>query len=267
MNILETICNSKRHEVAAQKETVPLSDITVLLNSQFRKRVSFKRALENSTSGIIAEFKRKSPSKGWIHPDADVTQIVQSYETGGAAAISCLTDEPFFGGSFDDFRKARETVKQIPLLRKDFIIDEYQIYQSKAMGADVILLIAACLTVEDIARFTAIAHELDMETLLEIHDESELTSICPDADVIGINNRNLKTFVTDVQHSIALAKHIPDRFIKISESGLSLPETVLQLMRAGFKGFLMGENFMKTHQPGDTLKEFIGVIARNTNDL
>ena len=262
MHILDTICHNKRLEIARQKEAIPYP-----MTGDVRKKVSFKQALVNSNSGIIAEFKRKSPTKGWINPDADVTKVVQSYEAAGAAAISCLTDEPFFGGSFTDFEKARETVRQIPLLRKDFILDEYQIYQSKAMGADVILLIAACLSSEEIARFTSIAHDLDMEVLLEIHEESELSSICLDADVIGINNRNLKTFVTDVRHTLDLASKISDRFLKISESGLSDPETVIQLHQAGFRGFLMGESFMKTADPGETLREFIkSVIPRLTRD-
>jgi indole-3-glycerol phosphate synthase len=257
MHQLDKICQSKLNEIARQKEVIPFSDLENILNSQSRKKVSFKQALIHSDSGIIAEFKRKSPSKGWINPEANVTNVVRSYEAAGAAAVSCLTDEPFFGGSFDDFKKAREAISRIPLLRKDFILDEYQLYQSKVMGADVVLLIAACLTTEEIARFTAIAHELDMEALIEIHDESELSSICPKADVIGINNRNLKTFATDIQYSMKLASLIPDSFVKISESGLSRPETVIQLRQAGFRGFLMGENFMKTEEPGESLKEFI----------
>jgi indole-3-glycerol phosphate synthase len=278
MDLLNTICRSKRLEIARQKEAVPISELkkfviprltrdplkrTTQITEGLRVKptmthsLSFKQALINSDSGIIAEFKRKSPSKGWIRPEADVTQIVQSYEAAGAVAVSCLTDEPFFGGSFSDFRKAREAIDRIPLLRKDFILDEYQLYQSKAMGADVVLLIAACLTAAEITRFTAIAHDLDMEVLVEIHEESELSSICPDADVIGINNRNLKTFETDIRHSLDLAKRIPDKFLKISESGLSRPETVIQLRQAGFNGFLMGETFMKTADPGGTLREFI----------
>ena len=260
-NILEQICRSKRLEIARQKDAIPFEELKIILNIQFKKKVSFKRALLDSDSGIIAEFKRKSPSKGWIHPDAEVTSTVHSYETAGATAISCLTDEPFFGGNLEDFRKTRETIKNIPLLRKDFMLDEYQFYQSKAMGADVVLLITACLTAEEIARFTSIAHELDMEVLLEIHDESELASICPDADVIGINNRNLKNFVTDIQNTLDLASRIPENFVKISESGLSNPETVLQLRQAGFRGFLMGERFMKTSDPGETLREFIGCVC------
>ncbi|MCL1911352.1 MAG: indole-3-glycerol phosphate synthase TrpC [Leptospirales bacterium] len=257
MHILDTICRSKRLEIAGQKKEVLISGLKDSLSLKPRKKVSFKQALAVSESGIIAEFKRKSPSKGWIHQDADVTLVVRSYEEAGAAAISCLTDEPFFGGSFTDFEKARKAIGHVPLLRKDFILDEYQLYQSKLMGADVVLLIAACLTVDEIFRFTAIAHELDMEVLLEIHEESELSSICPDADVIGINNRNLKTFNTDIRHTIDLASRVPKQFLKISESGLSQPETVIQLRQAGFRGFLMGENFMKTNDPGKSLREFI----------
>jgi len=260
-NILKIICANKHLEVARQKEAISISFLEYTLSSQKREKVSFKQALEISDSGIIAEFKRRSPSKGWIHPDADVASIVQTYEASGAAAVSCLTDEKFFGGGFDDFRKARAVIKQIPLLRKDFIVDEYQIYQSKLMGADIILLIAACLTQEETVRFTKIAHELDMEVLLEIHNEEELSYIQPDIDVIGINNRNLKTFATDIRHTIELANKIPDTFLKISESGLSNPQTVIDLREKGFKGFLMGENFMKTTQPGETLKKFIKQIV------
>jgi len=262
MDILDKICRNKRIEIARQKTLNPLKGtFSVRTDFSIRKKISFKQALINSDSGIIAEFKRKSPSKGWINQYADVTSIVKSYEASGAAAISCLTDELFFGGSYEDFKKAREVIKQIPLLRKDFILDEYQLYQSKAMGADAVLLIAACLTAEEITRFTSIAHDLDMEVLLEIHDESELSSICPDVDVIGINNRNLKTFVTDINCTLDLANKIPDNFVKISESGISCPETVIQLRQAGFRGFLMGESFMKTEDPGETLREFIGGIT------
>jgi indole-3-glycerol phosphate synthase len=260
-NILQTICDNKRLEVARQKEAVSIPFLEYMLSFQKREKVSFKQALAASNSGIIAEFKRRSPSKGWIHPDADVISIVQDYEASGAAAISCLTDEKFFGGIFEDFKKARAASNRIPLLRKDFIVDEYQIYQSKVMGADVILLIAACLTQEETSSFTEIAHELDMEVLLEIHSEEELSYIQPFIDVVGINNRNLKTFETNIRHTIELANKIPDTFLKISESGLSDPQTVIDLRKKGFRGFLMGENFMKTAQPGETLKEFIKQIV------
>ncbi|MDR0732661.1 MAG: indole-3-glycerol phosphate synthase TrpC [Dysgonamonadaceae bacterium] len=264
-NILQTICDNKRLEVARQKEAAAISFLDYIASFQKRGKVSFRQALAASASGVIAEFKRRSPSKGWIHADADVTGIVQDYEAAGAAAISCLTDEQFFGGGFKDFKKARAAISRIPLLRKDFIVDEYQIYQSKIMGADVILLIAACLTKDETVRFAALAHELDMEVLLEIHSEEELPYIHPLIDVVGVNNRNLKTFATDVRHTIELAAKIPDTFLKISESGLSDPQTVVDLRKKGFSGFLMGENFMKTNQPGKTLSEFIGKVNELTS--
>jgi indole-3-glycerol phosphate synthase len=261
-NILQTICGNKRLEVARQKEAVNIPFLEYMLSFQKREKISFKQALAVSGSGIIAEFKRRSPSRGKIHPDADVTGIVQAYEASGATAISCLTDEKFFGGGFEDFKQARAAVSRIPLLRKDFIVDEYQIYQSKVMGADAILLIAACLTEKETARFAEIAHELDMEVLLEIHSGEELSYIHPHIDVVGINNRNLKTFATDIRHTIELAGKIPDTCLKISESGLSDPQTVIDLRKKGFRGFLMGENFMKTDQPGKTLREFINELTR-----
>ena len=265
MNILDTICNNKRLEVERQKEAASLSYLKKLLSLQVTETTSFKDALSNSDTGIIAEFKRKSPSKGWIHPNADISSIVKGYEESGASAISCLTDEIFFGGSFNDFKQARNTLTKLPLLRKDFIIDEYQIYQSKLMGADAILLIAACLPPDASYRFTNIAHTLGMEVLLEIHNEEELEYIQPNVDVIGINNRDLKTFQTNIQHTINLSHKIPEKFIKISESGLSQPETVIKLQHEGFKGFLMGESFMKTTDPARTLKEFIQKIKDYEN--
>jgi indole-3-glycerol phosphate synthase len=258
--ILGQICENKRLEVARQKEAMPLSYMMNFLDVTDHQTISFKQALTNSHSGIIAEFKRRSPSKGWIHADADIKSIVVGYEQAGATAISILTDEKFFGGTFHDFHRARKRIKQIPLLRKDFIVDEYQVYQSKVMGADVILLIAACLTKEETFRFTEIAHELNMEVLLEIHNEEELAYIQPNVDVVGINNRDLKTFVTDIRHTIDLANRIPDSYVKISESGLSKPETVIQLRQAGFKGFLMGENFMKNEAPDVALEKFISEL-------
>ncbi|MDR1562117.1 MAG: indole-3-glycerol phosphate synthase TrpC [Dysgonamonadaceae bacterium] len=262
-NILARITHNKRIEVERQKEVISLRYIEYNLGFRKRKKVSLKESLSGSPTGIIAEFKRRSPSKGWINRDADAGNVVASYESAGAAAISCLTDEQFFGGGFDDFHIARNVVKTIPLLRKDFIIDEYQIYQSKAMGADVILLIASCLTQDQAVRFTDIAHSLDMEVLLELHDENELQYITSDIDVIGVNNRNLKTFVTGIDRTVALSKHIPENFIKISESGLSDPQTVTDLRSAGFRGFLMGEIFMRTDNPGATLKQFISQVQVN----
>jgi indole-3-glycerol phosphate synthase len=263
MNILETICDNKRMEVLRQKEVIPLSYLEKMLSFQCPKKISFRQSLLQSETGIIAEFKRRSPSKGWIYRDADVETVAGGYEAAGAAAVSCLTDERFFGGDFSDFRKARAVLRHTPLLRKDFMVDEYQIYQSKVMGADVILLIAACLSREETFRFTEIAHSLDLEVLLEIHSEEELAHIHPAVDVVGINNRNLKTFATDIRHTIELAHQIPDKYVKISESGLSDPETVVRLRQEGFKGFLMGENFMKTKEPGKALETFISYLSPN----
>ncbi len=261
MNLLENICNNKRLEVARQKEAVPLFHLKEVISSLSWAGVSFRQSLLDSQSGIIAEFKRRSPSKGWIHPDANIREIVKGYEDAGAAAISCLTDEQFFGGSFSDFNTARRLITKIPLLRKDFIIDEYQIYQSKVIGADIILLIAACLTKEEVEQFSKTAQQLGMEVLLEIHNQEELAYIQPYIDVVGINNRDLKTFTTDIQHTIELAQQIPAEYVKISESGISKPETVIHLRQEGFKGFLMGENFMKTENPAQTLKEFIAKVT------
>ena len=260
MSILETIILQKRLEVDRQKEAFGLEE---LQQSERMKRstVSFTKALEQSKSGIIAEFKRKSPSKGFIHPGADAEIIVPGYEKGGAAAVSVLTDSEFFGGSLSDLKKARERVK-LPLLRKDFIVDEYQIYQAKAMGADFILLIAAALNPAIVKQFASLAKQLQLQSLLEIHTESELECVCDEVDAIGINNRDLKTFVTDINVSFALGEKIPSRFIKVSESGISEPSVVNELRSAGFKGFLMGENFMKEADPCKALQSFIKKLKR-----
>ena len=262
LSTLDAICDNKRLEVARQKDALPLAYLKERIEDPPpRPRRSLKEALTHYPPGIIAEFKRRSPSKGPIHPNADAVAIVRDYEAAGAAAISCLTDERFFGGGFADFERARAAITRIPLLRKDFIIDEYQLYQSKLMGADVVLLIAACLAPDDIARFAAIARELGMETLLEIHDERELPCVpLANADVVGINNRNLKTFDTTLQHTIALAHRLPEATVKISESGISEPRTVVELRRQGLQGFLIGEHFMRNPSPGTALKQFIEVV-------
>lgn len=241
-----------------------------------------KRALASSPAGIIAEFKRRSPSKGWIYKTAKADEIPTAYEAAGASAISILTDAKFFGGSLRDIRTARPLV-DIPILRKDFIIDEYQLLQARIAGADAVLLIAACLTQEECADLTARAHALGLEVLLEIHSPRELAYISKDVDMVGVNNRNLGTFVTDVENSFRIAgqlrqtiagvrnisdarnvpnaqgssdtpRHLP---LLVSESGISHPETICRLRTAGFRGFLIGETFMKTPQPGDALKGFI----------
>jgi indole-3-glycerol phosphate synthase len=261
MNILQQICEKKREEIVRQKENMPLAYLQQFYDLTGHPTISFKQALLNSRSGIIAEFKRRSPSKDWIHSGADVKKITSDYERSGAAAISILTDEPFFGGSFHDFKRARKVVTRIPLLRKDFILDEYQIHQSKVLGADVILLIAACLTKEEVAHFSALAHSLELEVLLEIHNEKELDYLTDDIDVVGVNNRDLTRFQTDIEISLQLANQIPSHRVKISESGLSNIDAVNELRQAGYRGFLMGECFMKTPDPGKALEQFIQSLA------
>lgn len=263
MDILEKIIAAKRSEVARQKEAVS-TEMLLDAEQMLRRPVSMSQALTASATGIIAEFKRCSPSKGRIHGDARIEDIVPVYEQSGASAISILTDEPFFGGSTADFCHARQLVS-CPLLRKEFIIDEYQIIQSRAMGADAILLIAAALTQEQCRRFVQLAHELSLEVLLEIHSESELEYMACGADMIGVNNRNLGTFVTDVENSFRLIEKLPQNIVRVSESGISSPKTVAQLRQAGYKGFLMGENFMKESHPGDALKQFI--VQLNSSQL
>ena len=260
MTILDKIIVQKRLEIARQQEAISLERLKTV-ESLERKTFSFKEALLSSDTGIIAEFKRKSPSKGWIYPQAQPEIIVPLYEQGGAIASSILTDGPFFGGSLGDLHRVRELVS-IPLLRKDFIIDEYQIYQAKAVGADFILLIAAALSPELVKEFAKLAHLLGLEVLLEIHTEEELECIGPNVDVVGINNRNLKTFVTDVNTSYSLGEKIPDELIKISESGISSIDRVQSLRKAGFRGFLMGENFMKEKEPGLALASFINELRK-----
>ena len=256
MNILDKILVTKRKEVSLlvlQKENYfgPFAERSVS---------SFKRALLQSDTGIIAECKRKSPSKGWIHSDADAREIVTAYEEAGAAAVSVLTDIEFFGGSCQDLISVRPLVK-LPLLRKDFLIDPEQVYQSKALGADVILLIAAALTPGEVKTMAALAHRLGLEVLLEIHTENELDYLCSEIDVVGINNRNLNTFETSVETSFELGEKIPGEFVKISESGLSDPSIVRELRSVGFQGFLMGENFMKEDSPGQALNHFIAQLS------
>jgi len=259
MNILEQIAYSKKEEVALHQAHFSIEQ---LVDAGHYHRVcnSMKQALLKSESGIIAEFKRKSPSRGFIHADARVEDIIPGYVVAGASAISVLTDEPYFGGTGKDLIMARSLTDKTPLLRKDFIVDEYQIYEAKALGADVILLIAAILGRQQCKDYAALAHELGMEVLLEIHDEEELSFIHPNADMIGVNNRNLKTFVTEIQTSIRLSTQIPEGYVKVSESGISLPETVRELRAAGFSGFLMGETFMRELSPSDALTSFISSL-------
>lgn len=267
-DILQDIVANKRIEVERQKQAVKLQTLLGLGGERLERPTrSMRAALAASPSGIIAEFKRKSPSKGWLHPDAAVAGVLPAYEKGGASACSVLTDSNFFGGSLGDLCKARSLVN-LPLLRKDFIIDEYQLYQARVMGADAVLLIAACLSPEQCLAFAELAHTLNMEVLLEIHNETELEHLNPSVDMLGVNNRNLGTFHTDVENSFRLAEAMQTVTreknlspLLVSESGISATDTVASLRKAGFRGFLIGETFMKTEQPGETLAQFIGGLS------
>lgn len=260
-DILSEIIANKRFEVDLQKQSISLEQLQNSLETTVKQR-SLKEALKSSSSGIIAEFKRRSPSKGWINRKAQAEDIVPGYANAGASAVSILTDEKFFGGNLKDIKDARPLI-DIPILRKDFIVDEYQLYQAKIIGADAVLLIAAALKKEELHALAAKAHELGLEVLLEIHSAEELKYINANMDVIGINNRNLGTFFTDVENSFRLAEQLPSDAVLVSESGISDPATVKRLQKAGFKGFLIGENFMKTGNPELALKSFIEVLSTN----
>lgn len=257
-DILSEIIANKRFEVDLQKQTISMEQLQEGICDAPASR-SMKQALASSASGIIAEFKRRSPSKGWIKQEALPEEIIPSYVEAGATALSILTDEKFFGGSLKDIRTARPLV-EIPILRKDFIIDEYQLYQAKIVGADAVLLIAAALERERCNELAEQAHELGLEVLLEIHSSDKLAYIDKKIDMVGINNRNLGTFFTDVENSFRLAGQLPQDAVLVSESGISDPEIVKRLRLAGFRGFLIGETFMKTQQPGETLQNFLQAI-------
>ncbi len=257
-DILEEIIAHKRIEIAAQEQNVPISFLEDLLekNDDMAKVHSMKASLAASATGIIAEFKRRSPSKDWINRDADAKIIPASYQQAGASALSILTDEHFFGGGLRDIRAARPTVS-LPILRKDFIISRYQLLQAKAAQADAVLLIAAALSKEECNALACEAHKLRLEVLLEMHHEGELDYVNEYVDMAGINNRNLGTFHTDVENSFRMAEKLPADILKVSESGISNPQTVKLLRQEGFRGFLIGETFMKTANPGNTLSTFI----------
>ena len=258
MNILDKIISHKREEVEVRKATVPENEL--MQTKYFAVEcLSLKESLlkENAT-GIIAEFKRKSPSKGFINQHADVLRVTSGYTKSGASGLSVLTDHEFFGGSTEDLAIAR--ANQIPILRKDFIIDPYQIVASKAMGADVILLIAACLSVTEVKELSSYARRLGLEVLLELHDEDELDRICDTVDMVGINNRSLKTFEVDIDRSLRLSKIIPAGKIKIAESGISDAATIKTFRDAGYKGFLIGETFMKEPLPEQAFEQFVNNI-------
>lgn len=262
-DILSEIVETKKVEVAEARKNRPLDALREAALATAPSPRSMKTSLATSPYGIIAEFKRKSPSKGWIHEDAVPEQVVPYYAAGGASALSILTDGPYFGGCLDFIRRMRPLV-DTPILRKDFIIDEYQLFEAREVGADAVLLIAACLGKDQCSELLAKAHELGLEVLLETHSPSELEYVSKDVDMLGVNNRNLGTFHTDVANSYAMAEalrslDLPDTVL-VSESGISDPATVRSLRAEGFRGFLMGENFMKHADPGAALTEFIKAL-------
>lgn len=259
--ILDKIIENKRREIAELK---PLSSIERFRREgffwEFSNRSLRARLMEPDSTGIIAEFKRKSPSKGWFKPkELEVEQVVKAYNSLGAAGMSVLTDTTFFGGDLDDLIQAK-VISDIPVLRKDFIVDEWQIAEAKAFGADVILLIAACLTVEEVQRLAIFAKTIGLEVLLEIHDDTELGHICAEVDMVGVNNRNLKTFEVDIARSMELVKQIPVDKPAIAESGINEVDTILALRNAGFRGFLIGERFMKEEDPASAFGEFVNEL-------
>mgnify|MGYP001056119769 CR=1 FL=1 len=260
MTILDKIIAHKKKEVAQLKSEVAIEKLVKSPNFN-RTPISLKNALtvENST-GIIAEFKRQSPSKGVINDTSDIIEVTQGYIKANVAAQSILTDTEFFGGNIVDVMKARTVNDTTPILRKDFIVDGFQIVEAKAIGADAILLITACLTKQELKNYGKLAEGLGLDVLYEVHNQEELDKIELDNKIIGINNRNLKTFEVDLEHSIELASQIPDSCIKVSESGLSDPRVITGLKEYGFQGFLIGENFMKTNDPGFACQEFISQI-------
>ncbi|MGN1172795.1 MAG: indole-3-glycerol phosphate synthase TrpC [Muribaculaceae bacterium] len=259
-DILETIIANKKIEVERAKSALPLAELTSRLAGLPDVRRSLRKSLTESPVGIIAEFKRKSPSRGWINHEAKAEVIPAAYCAAGASACSILTDSDFFGGSPRDIVAARPSVS-VPILRKDFMIDEYQIVEAKCLGADVVLLIAAALSREQCHRLARVAHDCALETILEVHSESEIEYIGENIDVVGVNNRNLGSFVTSVENSFRMADKIPDECVKISESGISDVATIRLLRSAGFRGFLIGERFMKTADPGSALAQFVKEIS------
>ncbi|MBU6261860.1 MAG: indole-3-glycerol phosphate synthase TrpC [Bacteroidetes bacterium] len=264
MNILDTIIARKKEEVAVQKSLVS--------ESALRQMPFYKAPVLSMSSyltmpgktGIIAEFKRKSPSKGIINDSATVEAVTAAYSAHGASGLSVLTDTDFFGGSLQDLTAA--TIHETPILRKDFMVDPYQIIEAKAYGAEVILLIAACLSPLQVKELASVAKDIGLEVLLEIHTQQELGHVCDAVDMVGINNRNLKTFEVDLAHSIALAKMLPAHLPKIAESGISQVSTILELKKEGFDGFLIGENFMKTPDPAAAFAAFVADLKNSEHE-
>ncbi len=259
MTILDRIIANKKIELSIKMNLFPVNFLEKSLIFD-KPTKSLVKILKSSNSGIIAEHKRRSPSKQNINNSLSVVDVVKGYGSSGACGISILTDMKYFGGSIEDLILARASSK-LPLLRKDFIINEYQIIEAKAYGADVILLISSVLSQNEIRNLSLFAKSLNLEVLVEVHDLSELNkSVMPSIDILGVNNRNLKTFEVNLDNSRKLAEKIPDEFLKISESGINNPKSIKDLKKHGYKGFLVGENFMKTNNPGETAFKFIKKI-------
>lgn len=256
-NILEKIVQTKREEIESRKKVLPIKALIEQISQQHQTKSMVKRILQPDLFGIIAEFKRKSPSKGVLHPNPDVESIIKAYAQF-ASGISVLTDEQYFGAKAEDFNVGIKST--VPVLRKDFIIDPYQVYETRAMGADVMLLIAACLTPQQVSELSLLAQSIGLEVLLELHEEHEIQHVCSSIDMIGINNRNLKNFQVDIAHSIRMAEQLPVNAVTIAESGIYSIEVWKQLKDAGFKGFLMGEYFMKEANPSEKFLSFIQEI-------
>ena len=263
ITILDKIVKKKLLEIADAKSKI---NVARLEETEFFDRDCYSLRdfiLDPEKTGIIAEFKRASPSKGIINNKVTVAEVTRQYANAGASALSVLTDESFFGGSLKDLIQARSH-NQIPILRKEFILDEYQIIEAKANGSDIILLIAAILQPQEITKLAALAKSLGMSVLLEVHNKEELNrSLCDELDAVGVNNRNLNDFTVSVQHFYDLVDLIPDQFLKISESGISNPQTIKDLKRAGFNGFLIGENFMKEENPGKAIHQFVDDVRKS----
>lgn len=261
MNILDNIVADKRKEVDIKKSIIPVSQLEESILFE-RATFSLSQKLKESSTGIIAEHKRRSPSKSVINQNLNVFDVAKGYEDAGVCGMSVLTDGKYFGGALDDLLIARASCN-LPLLRKEFIIDTYQIIEAKAFGADAILLIAAILNKEEIKEFSELAKTLKLDVLLEVHNEDELhKSIMPSLDMIGVNNRNLKTFEVSLDISKQLSSLIPNNFVKISESGISSVEAIKELQPFDYRGFLIGENFMKTENAGHSAKQFIQDLKR-----
>lgn len=265
MNILERIIQHKHIEVGQAKKAVSIQQLKEMPAFSRQGNSLVRELMRPDTTGIIAEYKRASPSRGIINSTATTATVVEAYRNSGAAAVSVLTDQEFFNGSLEDLRTARKVAPDLPILRKDFIIDEYQIIEAKAHGADIILLIAANLSPAQVLELAECAKSYQLEVLLEIHNDSELNHICDAVDIVGVNNRDLKTFVVDLHTSVQLSPRIPVQKIKISESGIQTAEHIALLKNSGFSGFLIGENFMKAEDPAIAFARFVESLSSTSS--